>query len=51
VVIAALVIGLYPRPFFGAMDKSSADLAAHVSQYAPATTAQTANITAQEVGK
>lgn len=36
VVIAALVIGLYPRPFFGAMDATSAEYAAQVQRYLPA---------------
>src|SRR5262245_2310222 len=35
VVIAAILIGLFPKPFFGVMDKSSGDLAAQVQQYAP----------------
>jgi len=38
VVIAALVIGLFPRPFFGYMDASVAATAAEVQRYLPATT-------------
>ncbi|MCC6975419.1 MAG: NADH-quinone oxidoreductase subunit M [Anaerolineae bacterium] len=38
VVIAALVIGLYPRPFFGYMDASAGALAAEVQRYVPGQT-------------
>jgi NADH-quinone oxidoreductase subunit M len=41
VVIAALVIGLYPRPFFGYMDASVAATAAEVGRYIPSATAET----------
>src|SRR5258708_2640931 len=40
VVIAALVIGLYPRPFFSTMDKSSEQLASQLNKYAPGGTTQ-----------
>ncbi len=42
VVIAALVIGLYPKPFFGAMDASAGQVAAQMQRYIPgqATTAE-----------
>ncbi|MCS6872889.1 MAG: NADH-quinone oxidoreductase subunit M [Anaerolineae bacterium] len=42
VVIAALVIGLYPRPFFSYMDASAGATAAELARYIPAqTSAQT----------
>ncbi len=36
VVILALVIGLYPKPFFGAMDKSVGALSGQMQKYFPA---------------
>src|SRR5258708_4334126 len=35
VVIAALVIGLFPQPFFAEMDKTSGQVADNLSKYAP----------------
>src|SRR5258707_12571623 len=46
VVIAALVIGLYPRPFFTEMDKTAGQVADNLSKYAPAQTTQVLNIDA-----
>jgi NADH-quinone oxidoreductase subunit M len=43
VVIAAIVIGLFPKPFFGYMDKSSGELATQVTKYLPAQS-QTASV-------
>jgi NADH-quinone oxidoreductase subunit M len=40
VVIAAFVIGLYPRPFFGYMDASTAATAAELGRYIPSAAAQ-----------
>ncbi len=53
VVIAALVIGLYPKPFFGYMDKTTSQMSAQLQQYTPAQTVQAApaNSAAQGTGK
>ncbi len=42
VVIAAIIIGLFPKPFFNYMDKSSGDVAAQLQRYIPAQTVQAA---------
>jgi hypothetical protein len=42
VVIAALVIGIFPKPFFNYMDKTSGDVAAQAQRYIPAQAAQAA---------
>jgi NADH-quinone oxidoreductase subunit M len=47
VVVAAFVIGLYPRPFFNAMDATTAQTAAQIQRYIPGQ-----SVTAQaEVGE
>jgi NADH:ubiquinone oxidoreductase subunit 4 (subunit M) len=48
VVVAALIIGILPRPFFQYMDKSSGDVAAQMQRYVttPAS-AQAPIVTAQ----
>ncbi|MCC7452233.1 MAG: NADH-quinone oxidoreductase subunit M [Anaerolineae bacterium] len=47
VVIAAILIGLFPKPFFGYMDKSAGQTAAQVQRYIPAQNAQAAAIESQ----
>ncbi|MFN8421183.1 MAG: hypothetical protein U0528_18345 [Anaerolineae bacterium] len=42
VVIAAILIGIAPRPFFRNMDASSAEYAGQVQRYLPAQTQSTA---------
>ncbi|HVO41146.1 MAG TPA: NADH-quinone oxidoreductase subunit M [Aggregatilineales bacterium] len=42
VVIAAITIGLFPRPFFGTMDKSAGDIQAQLQRYIPASGAAVA---------
>ncbi len=44
VVIAALVIGIFPKPFFNYMDKTSGDVAAQTSRYIPNQPAQAAPV-------
>lgn len=40
VVIAALIIGLAPRPFFGYMDATTGQMQAELDRYLPAITAE-----------
>ncbi|MFI5103783.1 MAG: hypothetical protein ACHP79_02560, partial [Terriglobales bacterium] len=39
VVIAAIIIGIFPKPFFNYMDKTSGDVAAQLQRYLPAQSA------------
>jgi NADH-quinone oxidoreductase subunit M len=51
VVIAAIIIGLFPKPFFNYMDKSSGDMAAQLQRYIPAQTVQAAPDSANTGGR
>jgi NADH-quinone oxidoreductase subunit M len=51
VVIMALVIGIFPKPFFGTMDQSSGHVAAQMQSYIPAQSAQAAPAPADTGGQ
>ena len=51
VVIAAIIIGIFPKPFFNYMDKSSGDVAAQLQRYLPAQSVQAAPESANTGGQ